>query len=55
MSTMPDYINYQLDENEIIVRKRVKPVYNITKGIPWITQKWSEMQPYLLIGKTYLM
>ena len=31
------------------------PLYNITKGITWLAQKWRGIQQYLLTGNFYLM
>ena len=39
MSTLPDDTDYQLEETDMILRKLDPPLYNITKGIPWIAQK----------------
>ena len=55
MSTLPDYTNYQLEESEMITKRLDTPLYNITKGIPWLAQKWPEIQQYLLTGNLYLM
>ena len=55
MSTLPDYTNYQLEESEMITKRLDTPLYNITKGIPWLAPKWPEIQPYLLTGNFYLM
>ena len=55
MSTFPDYTNYQLVESEMITKRLDTPLYNITKGIPWLAQKWPEIQQYLLTGNLYLM
>ena len=55
MSTLPDYTDYQLGETEMILRKLDPLLYNITKGIPWIVQKWPEIEQYLLTGNIYRM
>ena len=55
ISTLPDYTNYKLEESDRILRKLDPHLYNITKGIPWIAQKWSEIQQYLLTGNIDLM
>ena len=55
MSTLPDYTDYQLEETKMILRKLDPPLYNITKGIPWIAQKWLEIQQYLLTENIYLI
>ena len=55
MSTLLDYADYELEETEIIQRKLDPPVCNIPRGIPWIAQKWPEIQLYLLTGNIYLM
>ena len=55
MSTLPDYTDYQLKESEMITKRLDTPLYNITKGIPWLAQKWPEIQQYLLTGNIYLM
>ena len=55
MSTLPDYTNYQLEESEMITKRLDTPLYNITKGIPWLAQNWPEIQPYLLTGNHYQM
>ena len=55
MSRLPDYTEYQLKESAMIVRKLEPPVYNRMKDIPWIAQKWADMQQYLLTGNIYLM
>ena len=55
MSTLADYTDYQLQESEMILRKLDAPLHNITKGIPWIAQKWPGIQLYLLTGNIYLM
>ena len=39
----------------MILRKLDPPVYNILKGIPWIAQKWPEIQQYLFTGNIYLL
>ena len=55
MSTLPDYANNQLEESEMITKSLHTPLYNITKGIPWLAQKWPEIKYYLLTGNLYLM
>ena len=55
MSTLPDYTNYQWEESEMITKRLDTPLYKITKGIPWLAQKWPEIQQYLLTGNLYLM
>ena len=55
MSTLPYYTDYQLEETGMILRNLDPPLYNITKGIPKIGQKWPEIQQYLLTGNIYLM
>ena len=55
MSILPDYTNYQLEESEMITKRLDTPLYNITKGIPWLAQKWPEIQQYLLTGNLYLI
>ena len=55
MSTLTDDTDYQLEETEMILRKLDSPLYNIIKGIPWIAQKWPEIQRYLLKVNIYLM
>ena len=55
MSTLPDHTNYQLVESEMITKSLDTPLYNITKGIPWLAQKWPEIQLYLLTGNHNLM
>ena len=55
MSTLPDYTNYQLVESEMITQRLDTQLYNINKGIPWLAQKWPEIQQYLLTGHLYLM
>ena len=55
MSTLPDDTNYQLVQSEMITTRLDTPLFNITKGIPCLVQKWPEMQPYLLSGNLYLM
>ena len=44
MSTPPDHIDYQREQTEMILRKLDPPLYNITKGPPWIAQKWPDIQ-----------
>ena len=53
MSTLQDYTDYQLEESEMILRKRDPPLYNITKDTPWIAQRWLQIQHYLLTGTIY--
>ena len=55
MSTLPDYTDYQLEAPEMITKRLDTPLDNITKGIPWLTQKWSDIQQYLCTGNLYLM
>ena len=55
MSTLSDYTDYQLKESEMITTRLDPPVYNITKGIPWLVQRWPEIQQYLVTGNLYLM
>lgn len=55
MSRLQDYTAYQLEESEMITRKLNPPLYNITKGMPWIAQRWPEIDQYLLTGNNYLM
>ena len=55
MSTLPDYTNNQLVESEIITTRLDTPLYNITKGIPWLAHKWPEIQQDLLTENLYLM
>ena len=55
MSTLSDYTNYQLVESELITKGLDTLLYDITKGIPWLAQIWSEIQPYLLKGNLYLI
>ena len=55
MSTLPEYTNYQLEESEMITKRLDTRLYNITKGIPGLAQKWPEIQQYLLTGNLYLM
>ena len=55
MSILPDYTNYEYVESEMITQRLDTPLYNITKGIPWLTQKWPEIQQYLLTGNLYLI
>ena len=55
MSTLPDYTDYQLKESDVIKKRLDPPLYNITKGIPWLAQKWPEIQQYLRTGNLYLM
>ena len=55
MSTLPDHTNYQSEESEMITKRLDTPLYNITKGIPWLAQKWPEIQQYLLTGNLNLM
>ena len=55
MSTLPDYTNYQLRESEMITKRLDTPLHNITKGIPRLAQKWSQIQQYLFTGNLYLM
>ena len=55
MSTLPDHTDNQLAERERILRTLDLPLYNITKGIPWIAQKWRDIQQYLLTGNIDLM
>ena len=44
MSTLLDYRDYQLKQSEIITKRLDPPLYNITKCIPWLVQKWPEIQ-----------
>ena len=39
----------------MITKRLDTTLYNITKGIPWLAQKWPEIQQYLLIGNIYLL
>ena len=55
MSTILDYTSYQLEESEMITKRLDTHLYNITKGMPWLAQKWPEIQQYLLTGNLYLM
>ena len=55
MSTLPDYATSQLEESGMITNRLDTPLYNITKGIPWLAQKWPEIQQNLLTGNLYLM
>ena len=55
MSTLADYANNQLEESEMITKRLDTPLYNSTKGIPWLAQKWPELQQYLWTGNLYLM
>ena len=55
MSTLPDYTDYQLEESEMITKRLYTPLYHITQGIPWLVQKWPEIQQYLLPGNLCLM
>ena len=55
MSTLPDYTDYQLKESEMITKRLDPHLYNITKRIAWLAQKWPEIQQYLLTGNLYLM
>ena len=55
MSTLADYTNYQLEESEMITKILDTPLYNITMCIPWLAQKWPEIQQYLFTGNLYLM
>ena len=55
MSTLPDQTNYQLVESEMIRKRLDTPLYNITKGIPWLAQKWPEIPQYLMTANLYLM
>ena len=55
MSTLPDYTNYSLVESEMITKRLDTLLYNRTKVIPWLVQKWPEIQPYLLTENRYVM
>ena len=55
MSTLPDYTEYQLEESAMISKRLDIPLCNITKRIPWLAQKWPEIQPHLRTGNIYLM
>ena len=55
MATLHDYTNYQLVESGMITNRLNTPLYNNTKGIPWLAQKWPEIQQDLLTGNLYLM
>ena len=55
MLTLPDYTDYKLEESEMMLRKLDSPFYDITKAIPWIAQKWPEIQQYLQTANIYLM
>ena len=39
----------------MITKRLDPPLYNITKGITCLVQKWPEIQQYLLTGNLYLM
>ena len=55
MSTLPDYTKYQLVESDMMTQRLDTPVYDITKGIPWLAQTWPEIHLYLVIRNLYLM
>ena len=55
MSPLPDYGYYQLEESEMITKRLNGLLYHITRGIPWLVQKWPQIQQYLLTGNLYLM
>ena len=39
----------------MITKRLYTSLYNITKGIPWLAQKWPEIQQYLQTGNIYLL
>ena len=55
MSTLADYTDYQLKEPGMITKRLDPPLYNITKGIPWLVQRWPELQEHLLTGNLYVI
>ena len=55
MSTLPNYINYQLVESEMLTKRLDTPLYNITKGIACLAQTWPDIPHYLLTRNLYLM
>ena len=40
MSILLDYTEYQLKESEMITKRLDILLYNITKGMSWLAQKW---------------
>ena len=54
MSILAHYTELQLTESETISKRLETPLYHITKCIPWIAQKWSEIHYYRLTGNIYV-
>ena len=55
MSTLLEYIDYQLKDTEMILNQLNTSLYNMTNGILCIVQKWLEIPLHLLTENTNLM